>query len=42
MDKHCENAKELATWLVKHPAVSKVFYTPACRNHPGHAVAKSK
>ncbi len=38
MDRHCENAAALASWLVKHPAVAKVYY-PGSSDHPGHAVA---
>ncbi|MEI8256681.1 MAG: cystathionine gamma-synthase [Deltaproteobacteria bacterium] len=33
------NALTLAHWLVKHPAVSKVFY-PGLDSHPGAAVVK--
>jgi cystathionine beta-lyase/cystathionine gamma-synthase len=38
MDRHCDNAMALATWLVKHPAVAKVYY-PGLPTHPNHAVA---
>jgi cystathionine beta-lyase/cystathionine gamma-synthase len=41
MDRHCENAANLASWLVKHPAVAKVYY-PGLADHPGHAVAASQ
>jgi cystathionine beta-lyase/cystathionine gamma-synthase len=41
MDRHCENAEFLAGWLVKHPAVAKVYY-PGLPDHPGHAVAKKQ
>jgi cystathionine beta-lyase/cystathionine gamma-synthase len=41
MDKHCANAKDLARWLVEHPAVASVLY-PGLSNHPGHAVAKKQ
>jgi cystathionine beta-lyase/cystathionine gamma-synthase len=37
MDRHCENAAELAEWLVKHPQVEKVYY-PGLSDHPGRAV----
>jgi cystathionine gamma-synthase len=33
-----ESAALLASWLVKHPAVSQVLY-PGLHAHPGHAVA---
>jgi cystathionine gamma-lyase len=39
MDRHCANARELAEWLVKHPAVSGVFY-PGLPSHPGYELAK--
>ncbi len=38
MDRHCDNAVSLAAWLVKHPAVAKVYY-PGLPDHPNHAVA---
>jgi cystathionine beta-lyase/cystathionine gamma-synthase len=38
MDRHCDNATSLASWLVKHPAVAKVYY-PGLPDHPNHAVA---
>jgi cystathionine gamma-lyase len=39
MKAHCENASELATWLLKHPAVQKVIY-PGLKSHPQYALAK--
>ena len=39
MDRHCANARELADWLAKHPAVERVFY-PGLPSHPGHELAK--
>jgi cystathionine gamma-lyase len=41
MDRHCDNAVSLAAWLVKHPAVAKVYY-PGLPDHPGHAVARKQ
>ena len=38
MDRHGDNAASLADWLVKHPAVAKVYY-PGLPGHAGHAVA---
>ena len=35
---HGRNALELAGWLAKQPAVSKVFY-PGLPTHPGHEIA---
>ncbi|HSN17892.1 MAG TPA: PLP-dependent aspartate aminotransferase family protein [Gammaproteobacteria bacterium] len=39
MQRHCENALELAGWLEKHPKVEKVSY-PGLPSHPQHALAK--
>ena len=39
MEKHCENAMELASWLAKHPNVSQVIY-PGLPTHPQHDLAK--
>lgn len=33
MKAHCENAMQLAQWLVEHPAVAEVFY-PGLESHP--------
>ena len=41
MDRHCTNAKVLADWLVKHPAVARVYF-PGLPSHPGHALAKKQ
>jgi cystathionine gamma-lyase len=38
MDRHSENAADLAVWLTKHPGVAKVYY-PGLPDHPGHSVA---
>ena len=38
MDRHCDNAEQVAAYLSEHPQVSQVFY-PGLRDHPGHAVA---
>ncbi|MFD1512110.1 cystathionine gamma-synthase [Halomarina rubra] len=38
MDRHCENARDLAAWLDDHPDVSEVFY-PGLDSHPQHDVA---
>ena len=38
MDRHCDNAVSLASWLAQHPAVAQVYY-PGLPDHPGHAVA---
>ena len=39
MDKHCENAMAVATWLAAHPKITFVYY-PGLDTHPGHAIAK--
>jgi cystathionine beta-lyase/cystathionine gamma-synthase len=39
MERHCANARRLADFLVKHPAVTRVFY-PGLAEHPGHELAR--
>ena len=39
MERHCQNARVLADWLAKHPAVARVYY-PGLASHPGHDLAK--
>src|SRR5262249_27208763 len=39
MERHCQNARELAAWLARPPAVRKVYY-PGLPDHPGHAIAR--
>lgn len=39
MQRHCENALELARWLEAHPKVSRVHY-PGLESHPQHALAR--
>ena len=39
MQRHVDNALELARWLQKHPQVTWVLY-PGLENHPHHARAK--
>ena len=38
MQKHCENAMEVAVWLERRGGVEQVFY-PGLPSHPGHAIA---
>jgi len=38
MDRHCENADELAHWLQDHDAVDRVYY-PGLASHPDHELA---
>ena len=39
MERHCENAQELAGWLEKEPKVRKVSY-PGLKSHPQYELAK--
>lgn len=39
MERHCENALEIASWLERHSAVKRVIY-PGLASHPQHALAK--
>jgi cystathionine gamma-lyase len=41
MDRHCDNAQELAEWLEGHPGVEKVIY-PGLASHPQHELAKAQ
>lgn len=41
MQRHCENGKIVAEYLVKHPKVSEVFY-PGLKSHPSYEVAKKQ
>lgn len=41
MQKHCENALILATWLKNHPKIEKVIY-PGLTCHPEHQLAKQQ
>jgi cystathionine beta-lyase len=41
MERHCENAMEVAKFLQNHPKVGKVYY-PGLTDHPGHETAKKQ
>jgi cystathionine gamma-lyase len=41
MQRHCENALELASWLEHHPKVGRVHY-PGLASHPQHALARAQ
>jgi cystathionine beta-lyase len=41
MQRHCENAKSVANYLVKHPKVEKVYW-PGLKSHPNHTIAKNQ
>ncbi len=39
MERHCENGRKIAGFLVEHPIIDKVFW-PGIESHPGHLVAR--
>ena len=41
MERHCDNAEQVADWLGAHDKVRSVFY-PGRSDHPGHEVAKAQ
>ena len=41
MQRHCENALQLAQWLEQHPRVERVIY-PGLASHPQHDLAKKQ
>lgn len=41
MDRHEQNARQLAAWLAGHPQVERVIY-PGLESHPQHALAKKQ
>ena len=41
MEKHCENAFEIASFLEKHEVIEKIYY-PGLSNHPNHEIAKKQ
>lgn len=41
MQRHCENAMELAAYLERHPKVQRVHY-PGLASHPQHALAREQ
>ncbi len=41
MEKHCQNAMEVARFLEGHPKVRRVFY-PGLESHPHHELAKQQ
>jgi len=41
MERHCENALQIAQWLEQHPKIEKVIY-PGLPSHPQHALAKKQ
>lgn len=41
MQRHCENAREVAIFLADHPKIEKVYW-PGFENHPNHAIAQKQ
>lgn len=41
VQRHCENAKKLAEYLVANPKVEKVYF-PGLESHEGHEIAKAQ
>src|SRR3989440_2274827 len=41
MERHCENAMEIARWLEKEAKVEKIYY-PGLEQHPQHDLAKKQ
>ena len=41
MEKHCENAFEIASFLENHEVIEKIYY-PGLSNHPNHEIAKKQ
>jgi len=39
MERHCANARPLASWLTEQPQVARVYY-PGLAEHPNHDVAR--
>lgn len=39
MERHCQNALQIARWLQRHPQVRAVYY-PGLEDHPGHELSK--
>lgn len=41
MQRHCENGKAVAEYLVAHPKIENVYW-PGFENHPNHQIAKKQ
>jgi cystathionine gamma-lyase/cystathionine beta-lyase len=41
MKAHCENGRQVATFLKNHPMIEKVYW-PGFTDHPNHEVAKKQ
>ncbi len=41
MERHCQNARQLADWLAKQAGINRVYY-PGLPSHPGYELAKKQ
>ena len=41
MERHCQNALQIARWLQRQPEVTAVYY-PGLEEHPGHELSKKQ
>lgn len=41
MERHCENAAKIASFLAGHPKIEKVYY-PGFETHPNHEIARKQ
>lgn len=41
MERHCQNALQIARWLQRQPPVTAVYY-PGLEDHPGHELSKKQ
>lgn len=41
MQRHCENGKAIAEYLLDHPKIEKVYW-PGFESHPNHAIARDQ
>ncbi len=39
LERHCQNARQVAAWLARHPRVTAVYF-PGLPDHPGHALSQ--
>ncbi len=39
LERHCQNARQIAAWLTRHPRVTAVYF-PGLPDHPGHALSQ--
>lgn len=41
MERHCSNGEKIASYLINHPKVDKVYW-PGLKSHPNHEIAKKQ